>query len=292
MEEEQQQRPDFSWRNWGPGMRLWLIFALHVVLMILLMSLAQSPSLSWMSGDASLGWPMWLMRLNHAWTLALLFGLPVLILGHMYPEEGLEFRQQAVRPPWKLLALATLIILVAQPADDWLYKLNVSLAGDYTPAEKEELSKVVTILEMPGWPELLINLLVLGLAPAIFEELFYRGTVQRLLLRWSGNVHLAVWLTAGMFALMHFNMRAFIPFCLLGVLLGYLCAWSGSVWLSIIVHFINNVIYILYYYWLKHDPAAEDFGFPLWTGPVSLAVTLGLVFLMYRLAGKRLEINH
>jgi hypothetical protein len=37
----------------------------------------------------------------------------------------------------------------------------------------------------------------------------------------------------------------FFPRLLLGVLFGYLLVWSGSMWLPIIAHFINNAVAVI-----------------------------------------------
>ena len=40
--------------------------------------------------------------------------------------------------------------------------------------------------------------------------------------------------------MIHLDLQAIIPRFVLGVLLGYLYYWRGSLWLPILAHFVNN----------------------------------------------------
>ncbi len=98
---------------------------------------------------------------------------------------------------------------------------------------------------------LLINILMIGLLPALGEEMLFRGTIQPLVQKITKNAHVAVWFTAFLFSAMHMQFLGFIPRLLLGAIMGYLLVWSGSLWLPITAHFVNNttgvVLYFLYY---------------------------------------------
>lgn len=92
---------------------------------------------------------------------------------------------------------------------------------------------------------LFLNLIVLGLLPAVCEEFFFRGTLQPFFRKWTGNPHIAIIITAFIFSFMHFEFFGFIPRFLLGLYLGYLLLWSGSVWVPVIAHLCHNVFSVL-----------------------------------------------
>jgi hypothetical protein len=61
-----------------------------------------------------------------------------------------------------------------------------------------------------------------------------------LLAKMTRNIHAAVWITAMLFSLIHVQFYGFLPRMIMGALLGYFVVWSGSLWTSILAHFINN----------------------------------------------------
>lgn len=89
------------------------------------------------------------------------------------------------------------------------------------------------------------NLLVLALLPAIGEELFFRGMVQRFTNSWTQNPTRSIFFTAFFFAILHFQIVSFIPIFLGGIILGYLYYWTGNLWVSIFAHFVYNASQIL-----------------------------------------------
>jgi hypothetical protein len=85
-----------------------------------------------------------------------------------------------------------------------------------------------------------VNLLMIAVLPAIGEELFFRGVLQRLFHEWIQNIHVAIVLTSLLFSALHLQFFGFLPRFLLGMLFGYFYYWSGSLWLPILTHFVNN----------------------------------------------------
>lgn len=90
------------------------------------------------------------------------------------------------------------------------------------------------------------NLIVLALLPAIGEELFFRGMVQRFTNSWTQNPTRSIIFTAFFFAILHFQIVSFIPIFLGGIILGYLYYWTGNLWVSIFTHFIYNASQIFF----------------------------------------------
>lgn len=82
--------------------------------------------------------------------------------------------------------------------------------------------------------------------PAVFEEWFFRGILQRDLTKLVRNDYLAIVITAIVFSLIHFDMANFVSRFILGLLLGLLFFYSKSLWVNILVHFINNLFAVLF----------------------------------------------
>lgn len=88
------------------------------------------------------------------------------------------------------------------------------------------------------------NILVMAFVPAICEEVFFRGALQNFSIQVFKNKHIAIVFTAIIFSIIHFQFYGFIPRVLLGIYLGYLMIWSGSLLLPIIAHFLHNFLSI------------------------------------------------
>jgi membrane protease YdiL (CAAX protease family) len=133
---------------------------------------------------------------------------------------------------------------------------------------------------MPGIIDLVICLLVSAVAPAVAEELFFRGAMQQLFLEWTRKPHMAVFATAFLFSFLHVDPFNFISRFILGVALGYMFWWSGSLRLSIAAHFAFNAFGIVNIYLVQHYPeswwAQAETTYVL--GAISLVVSLGALF--------------
>ena len=87
--------------------------------------------------------------------------------------------------------------------------------------------------------------LVVALLPAIFEELFFRGILLK------GLKEYGVWFSAlvcgGLFSLFHQNPAQTVYQFVCGVLFALVAIKSGSIFPTVISHFLNNVVIILLY---------------------------------------------
>lgn len=200
-----------------------------------------------------------------------LFILPPLLLAYVWSSTPSEWLQTHRRPALPLSMLVVLIMWAAIPAINLLGSLNQqlhlpdSMAALETTlkameAEAEALTERLLVMNNAG--ELLITIGLVALIPAVGEELFFRGTIQKLIhTKWGP--HAAVWLTALLFSAIHFQFYGFVPRMMLGALMGYLMVWSGSLWYPVIAHFINNATVVLFYFadqkgWIHFD--LENFG--------------------------------
>ncbi|GIV18271.1 MAG: hypothetical protein KatS3mg023_0022 [Armatimonadota bacterium] len=83
--------------------------------------------------------------------------------------------------------------------------------------------------------------LVVAVAAPVGEELFFRGFVFNVL-RHRLPFTSAVWLSAALFALLHVSVKNFLPILVIGVLLAWLYARTGSLWSSVMMHGTFNFL--------------------------------------------------
>ncbi len=134
--------------------------------------------------------------------------------------------------------------------------------------------------------QLLLNIGLMALLPALAEELSFRGTLQQIL----GSKHMAIWITAIVFSAIHMQFYGFIPRMLMGAAFGYVFVWTGSLWIPVVMHFTNNGIAVLAYYIFGTENSYADTigaGVTWWLGVISLILTsLGLL-IFYRRTRKQ-----
>lgn len=92
---------------------------------------------------------------------------------------------------------------------------------------------------------LIISLILVGIMPALGEELIFRGVIQRVFSRLFRSGHAGVWFTAILFSAVHLQFMGFLPRLILGLVFGYLFYFSGKLWLPVAAHFINNSVSLL-----------------------------------------------
>lgn len=110
--------------------------------------------------------------------------------------------------------------------------------------EEQNQSVIILLTQDHQWSSFLKNILVMAIIPAVCEEFLFRGTLQTFFIESFKNKHIAIVVTAIIFSIIHFQFLGFIPRVLLGVYLGYLTIWSGSLLLPILAHFLHNFLSI------------------------------------------------
>lgn len=196
----------------------------------------------------------------------------------------------------KPLLISAAIVLFTQPLIGFTSEINNALVLPHGLSgienwmkSMEETGKVLTdaFLSTTSLSGLLLNVFMIALLPAIAEELLFRGVLSKLVQRWSGSLHVAVMVSAIVFSAVHLQFYGFLPRFLLGVMLGYLYLWSGSLWLSIVAHFTNNFLSVIVEYLYRRGAIttnAENFGEQsnVWLVLLSAGLVILLMVWMYK----------
>jgi sodium transport system permease protein len=160
-------------------------------------------------------------------------------------RETLALRRPGLRP----LAGAVLI-----GASGWTVASGVLIRLLPPPDSLVRALEKVVLLDGRQAP-LWVLWLVVGLTPAVCEELFFRGFVLSGVRRFGA--WRAVLLAAVMFGLAHASIYRLLPTAFLGVLFG-LAVWrTGSIVPAIVAHTINNGLMATFAAW---PPAAHWLG--------------------------------
>lgn len=271
---ERPVKPLFS----SPGMKLWLLIALNFGCYGVFVLLAGLPFFSWLNASPDTSTST-MGKLANGFATVLIFLVPVLVLANAVLYERFDYYKLHRRVKLMPVILAAVAILSSVFFIDLLYQWNTSFITDPQMIADNESNNVYSnwVGQMPGIGDLLLYLLLGALIPAVVEELFFRGGVMQLMTGALKNVHAAVLLSAFFFSLMHMDAFGLIPRFVLGVALGYLFWWSGSLRLSIVGHFAFNAVQIISGYFVQHYPeswwAKAETTYVL--GTISLVVSVG-----------------
>ncbi|HPE40117.1 MAG TPA: CPBP family intramembrane metalloprotease [Bacteroidales bacterium] len=146
--------------------------------------------------------------------------------------------------------LSFFIILVIGLIGEWnqqihfpdsLHKIELWMRS----MEDSNQETISLLTAAPNIGNLLLNLIFMAILPAICEEIFFRGVLQQTLISLFKNRHIAILVTAIIFSTIHFQFFGFFPRLLLGIYLGYLTVWSGSLLLPVIAHFFHNAVSLI-----------------------------------------------
>lgn len=182
------------------------------------------------------------------------FLVPALLFSYCQDKQWFHYNALDHKPHNLLidtvLVLSIVIIPVVALIAQWnqAIKLPDSMANVTAWMQKSENAAEAIVKMMTAehsYNVLIINVFVMALVPAICEEFIFQGTIQVFLTQWIKKPHAAIWITALIFSIIHFEFNGFFPRLLLGAYLGYLFYWSRSLWLPILAHFLHNALSVI-----------------------------------------------
>lgn len=248
-------------------------------------------SATWKAGDANM---LTMLRGMILLQFLGMFLIPSLLFGYFsdpQPASYLGLRKPGKEIYW-ILGIVSLIAAI--PLVEYTGVLNRQLPvgqSTYKSIQGMEEDAARTIKFMLGGhtiTNLVINLVFIALFAGIGEELFFRGVLQRLLVKAFKSPWVGIVLAAFAFSFFHFQFFGFVPRFLLGILLGAIYWYSGSLWPAILAHFFYDALFIVLAY---NNPALvesaeasifEKTGSLVLMAIVSLVLTVLLVWFMKR----------
>jgi membrane protease YdiL (CAAX protease family) len=178
----------------------------------------------------------------------IMFLLPALIFA-LITFNGRRLYFLGLRPVEKkrMYLLAIIIMVVAFPFVMWLGQINESipLPKWMTSLESDAQKQMEAFLKADNIGEVILNVLLIALLPAICEEICFRGVLQRIMIHITKGPWAGIILTSILFSALHMQFQGFLPRMFLGILLGALYWYSGSLWTSILAHFVNNAVQVV-----------------------------------------------
>lgn len=209
-------------------------------------------------------------------TQLLIILLPVLVIVRLTKADiktTLKFKPAPVANvvivPFIGVSAAVLVALVGQ-----LINLVYPIPTDY-------LEKMAELLKMPDLKMWQV-LAVIAILPGICEEVLFRGFIYRFYQ--NGSKWLPILASALLFAIFHLDPYRFLPVLLLGILLGWMLYKSGSIYITMFSHAVNNAVAVILMQFSGHGIIKQVFSngeeFKWWLG-VPAALILGCALYLF-----------
>jgi membrane protease YdiL (CAAX protease family) len=90
----------------------------------------------------------------------------------------------------------------------------------------------------------IISITIIGIIPALTEELFFRGLILDGLKN-NYSKRTAILISSLLFGIVHLNPWQFVGGFIIGVVSAWICLKTNSILLSIYIHFFNNALYTI-----------------------------------------------
>jgi len=210
----------------------------------------------------------------------------------MNKQTGFAVMSTEYKLPGKAIGLAILATFTFMFVNSWLVEWN---SGIRLPEAFSELEKILREMEdslaetteklttFNNFGTFLLAFVVIAILPGIGEELLFRGVLQNTLHRATRNKHIAIWVTAILFAAIHFQFYGLAPRTMLGVLFGYIYVWSGNLKLAMVAHITNNGLALCFAYYAQVTDMEFDIdnpeGIDWYVSLIALVITCGLLYL-------------
>ena len=208
------------------------------------------------------------------------FGLPTIILGRIVHVKAFEYLGFRIKVSSKQIILALMIAFVGLIISGALSEINLAipLPAKWLAAAKEAEAKykesMMSMITMKTMSDYLLSILVMAVAPAIFEEMLFRGAVQKIFVGWFKNSFWGILIASVLFSAIHFSFFGFLPRVALGMILGYVFYFSRNLWLNIFIHFLYNGIIVTQLFVAakqgKQIDKAMDETMPIWLGMIAV----------------------
>jgi len=104
----------------------------------------------------------------------------------------------------------------------------------------------------------LFNILLLSILPAIGEELFFRGILQKICIGIFKNNIAGIGVTSLVFGMLHFQIENLLSIIFASILLGLIYDYSKNILLTILLHFGFNLFSLISMQGIKMEIISEN----------------------------------
>jgi len=210
----------------------------------------------------------------------IIFLLPAIIFACLVSQKpasylGLKKPNKPIHVIYVLL-LSLLMIPFIVTIGAWIKELNLGKLADNLDEQRNKMLN--TYLTSGSVSKMLFNVFLIAFVPAVCEEIFFRGIIQRFAHTFFKRWWLSIGISAFIFTLFHGSITQFVPIMIAGIILGWVYYITSSLWLCILLHFLNNGLQVIVSYFAGE--ALEKISIPSF---VIAFVVLGMCCIFFLL---------
>lgn len=216
--------------------------------------------------------------------ILLVAGPPILFVMYLRYDAKRVFRLNIPK-------FSSVIWTILAAVSTWAVVVEISAVQDMIfPFPQTFLDAFEEIFRIFYTKGLVFSLAMTALLPAVCEETLFRGFIMTgFQQRWGPTKSVIV--TAIIFGLFHLSPYRYLPTALLGILIGAVVIWTGSLWAGMLAHFVANMSSTIVFH-LTYDTTSstlitlkEGDHLPWWVvlvAVVVLAISLRQLIRQYR----------
>lgn len=180
------------------------------------------------------------------------FMMPAVVYAILVKEKPFNFLGFNKMPAWSLLGIVAMFTIIPflGTVTDWndsiVFPESMRAIEEQMRATQQKSEEIIEMFISQG--SLFSSLLIIAALAAVSEELLFRSVLQKGLMRLFKNVHVAIIVTAFVFSAFHMDFFGFLPRFILGLMLGYMFWMTGSIFPSMLMHFVNNATIVMLHY--------------------------------------------
>jgi membrane protease YdiL (CAAX protease family) len=226
---------------------------------------------------------MWMQAIS----TFMMFFLPVYLFALICYKDPTKFMGFNTKFNYKQVIMVLVILVFTFPLSGALAEMTKVIPIPHSweiyfkAKEAERALQEKALIHINTFPKYLTSMIIIGLLPALFEEVCFRGGIQNILTRWFNGPWIAILLTSIIFSAVHISYYGFFVRFSLGIFLGLIFYYSGSLWLNILFHFLYNGVQVTVLYLATtssgnvadHSKDIEE-SFPLWAGVIALVIVI------------------
>lgn len=264
------------------------LITVFVAIFMMLFAVASFALLMVTIGLSDFSSNVFLTLFAQAYQSLFVFFLTSFLCAYIFDKKPVQYLHLYSHAQWHSYLYVILSMFLLIPTINVLAQWNANLHlpnclqfVETWMAKQEDLASGVTKFLLSGnsISSLIISLFVMSILPAVGEELLFRGVLQNIMISWTKNVHVAIWVVAFIFGVIHIQFFGLVPRVLLGAFFGYLLLWGKTVWLPILAHFLNNAVSVIFYMLKNNHKISFDID-TLGTGETFYVTIIGVVLFL------------
>lgn len=196
------------------------------------------------------------LRITQIISQFFMFIIPPILYSVLVKEKPFEYLGFTKTSVWFFLT-GTIMMYAILPLNNVVAEWNANISFPESMKAIENIIKTMQeqateiiekMLNVNNIGGLMINLFMIAGLAAFGEELLFRSLLQPFLIKACRNVHIGIFVASFVFSFIHFEFYGFLPRLVLGLLLGYMFYYSRSIWVPMLMHFVNNGTAVVLYY--------------------------------------------